>query len=527
MKSELKKIALMCIVPTMAATGAAQVTANGYNFNNVGRCPSKSEMANYLTSRWERMEANAAAKLRPSDMNLLYADGRVPQYTDGISFYAVFPKEGDTYSFVMSDLTPNTSENYGRMLGSKQKGAKITLIGSDKAKSTAFERIGNQDLMVLRDANGKAVDVLCKVDDVNHEYPFFLYSHSLFDGLYVTPEGATALFGTALPDYGKLTETLDPGPYVMINFDKPQKRIGLCYGEGRVSHGNPASPNYGKVPGGGGARAIMGPICWFVSPAADGLEVEVVCDQEFVDHYTKFVGSRFFLTRTRSAFAAKHPGLWGVASVCPLPRKVLALLPKEALQLMQAELHARHGEKFTDPHWNAYFAKQDWYKELRKPTPLTDLECINEQIINSLLPTAQTDDAPRGQLTSIYFSSRGMRMDPVQAVTLKQGADGKVTMTVEGYHKGEFGKQTFPADLSLLRKAEKIVREAQMWRYESRYEPDPRFQVLDGETWQLEGVFTDKHFSSSGYNERPDGNGLHDLRKLLMDEAFKKVMTND
>ena len=119
---------------------------------------------------------------------------------------------------------------------------------------------------------------------------------------------------------------------------------------------------------------------------------------------------------------------------------------------------------------------------------------------------------PEGQalLTKFYYTAthgfRGFTNRGYQAERLK---DGKVRITVE---LGDDRDRVFEADGAILDSLEALVQAYRMDKYKERYMP--KFDVKDGDTWELSFDYSDgKHHYSDGYEAMPD----------KAKEAFDKV----
>ncbi len=99
------------------------------------------------------------------------------------------------------------------------------------------------------------------------------------------------------------------------------------------------------------------------------------------------------------------------------------------------------------------------------------------------------------------YTNRGYRAERLSA--------DQVRITIE---LGDDRDRIFVTDAALMDSLEAIVKEYRMDRYKERYKP--RFDVKDGDTWDLSLRFSNgKHVSSGGYEAMPKG----------ADEAFQKV----
>ena len=135
------------------------------------------------------------------------------------------------------------------------------------------------------------------------------------------------------------------------------------------------------APGYGGNAAEGDPASWEIELTLEGLTVHA--------HPTKYIsyspdfGTEFTLTKDCSAYGFEVPGRWAYASVRPLTRYILSLMPKEALVLMRGEIYARHGDTFRNSETQKYFNAQPWYKKSGKAVVLTDIERLNVALIKA------------------------------------------------------------------------------------------------------------------------------------------------
>ena len=139
------------------------------------------------------------------------------------------------------------------------------------------------------------------------------------------------------------------------------------------------------MPGGGGAGAKMGPMKWQVQLTSQGLLVKIVKDQPFVDHNPRLDNKdNNVLTKVQCPWQGVD-GKWAFASVIPLTHELLKLFPRDALELMCAEIYARHGATFDDTETQNYFNAQKWYKKSKSPTELSDIEKFNAALIKQVM----------------------------------------------------------------------------------------------------------------------------------------------
>ncbi|MBO7610182.1 MAG: YARHG domain-containing protein [Muribaculaceae bacterium] len=244
------------------------------------------------------------------------------------------------------------------------------------------ERLGEYTMLVVRNSQNIPVKSYYYMtnEELNNNY-WALFLPILLAGNYTTADGKNVVFGPKMPFYTGDKYDCDPGfysHYVMPDFSS----IYIAYGAGRVNHGDPSSPKYGKMPGGGGAGALMGPMEWNVTITIDGLLAKVTCDQKFVDHNPR-IDKETELTKVQCPYEGID-GKWAFASVIPLTHSLLKLFPADVLTLMRGEIYARHGDTFNNPETQRYFDAQPWYKRSGKPVKLTNLERFNYALIKQV-----------------------------------------------------------------------------------------------------------------------------------------------
>lgn len=263
----------------------------------------------------------------------------------------------------------------------KVRGSKIS--SQDGRIRYTIEQLGHYVMLVGRNAQGQPLAAYYMVsnDDFNQGGWIFRLQHVLA-GNYTTANGESAVFGPRMEHYTGESYNIDPGAFISFRPEDNFTALSILYGDGRVSRGDPSHPNYDKMPGGGGAGALMGPMMWRVTPTVEGMQVNVVHDEKFVDHLPR-VADGSLLTFVQSPYK-DLPGRWAVASVMPLTHQILRLLPKQVLKLMRAEIYARHGDTFKDAATQRYFDAQPWYKKSGRKIILTDIERFNYALIKQV-----------------------------------------------------------------------------------------------------------------------------------------------
>lgn len=123
---------------------------------------------------------------------------------------------------------------------------------------------------------------------------------------------------------------------------------------------------------------------WFeTSPA--GMNLYTATFDEDQDTWAKG-GLQFKLTKQKSMYPSKKPGLYPFASEEIIPTGILSFFSKEQLKVMRNEIYARYGMTFQTKSLNDYLATQSWYKPMENSgatEKLTEIEKINVQLIKS------------------------------------------------------------------------------------------------------------------------------------------------
>lgn len=262
-------------------------------------------------------------------------------------------------------------------------GKKVKVKGTPSLFATV-EQLGQYTMLVYRNSQGIPVKAYYKItyDDASYGR-WTIFIHYLLAGNYMLKNGKNAVFGLRQEFYNGDKYNTDPGLY-QFYIDPDDNKIDILYGEGRVSHGDPSSPKYGKMPGGGGAGALMGPMEWQLCLTKEGLDAKVIEDQQFVDHSPRLEDGNNVLTKVQCPWQGID-GKWAFASVIPLTHELLKLFPKDVLELMRAEIYARHGDTFNNAANQQYFNQQPWYKKSGKPVVLTDIERFNVALIKQVM----------------------------------------------------------------------------------------------------------------------------------------------
>lgn len=258
---------------------------------------------------------------------------------------------------------------------------KVTVVGK-KGNKVTVEKFGRYTMLVERTSAGVPVNSFYEItlDELNKQL-WALPICAVLNGNYAFGDKAHVVFGPKKEHYVGDRYDTDPG-YYSFRLGDDMKSVNIEYGEGRMSHGDPSSSNYGKMPGGGGAGALMGPMVWNVRPTVDGLFVKILEDQRFVSHNPS-IDKESNLVKEQCVYEGLD-GKWAFASVMPLTPAILNLFPREVLVMMRSEIYARQGAKFTDAAVQSYFDKQPWYKKSGKAAVLTDIERFNVALIKQV-----------------------------------------------------------------------------------------------------------------------------------------------
>lgn len=245
----------------------------------------------------------------------------------------------------------------------------------------SFEKLGDDTVVVYRNAIDDPVEVYYFTNRIHSEIESSIYVQFILAGNYMLANGKNSVFGLWQDFYTGSKYNTDPGVYRIVNMGKD--KIEIIHSFERVSHGDPDSPKYG-MPGGGGAGAICPFLKWDIKITVDGLEAKETFGDKFVNHHPRLADGSNVLTKVQCPWEGID-GKWAFTSVMPLTHKLLKLFPKDALELMYAEIFARHGNTFEDAKYQKYFDAQPWYKKNSNPTELTDIEQFNAELINEVI----------------------------------------------------------------------------------------------------------------------------------------------
>lgn len=339
-----------------------------------------SEIADWTASREKPLKVLSTAKYLLKDDSQLW--------TNGVGIYETFYDNDDRQVYFSPIMQSDIPEDVIAIKPLKVKGRNIVLSDRPNVR-VSVEQIAGHILLVGRNAQNHPVMVLLNItNDQRNDGTWTSLAQYLVMGNYTLPDGHNAVFGPKCSFYTGSEYDTDPGILNGYYINRDFKSMDILYGSRRVSRGDPSSPNWGKMPGGGGAAAIMGPMEWNIRFTVEGLQAVVVRDERFVEHMPAIgnEGDTVMLTKVQTPYQGLE-GKWAFASVIPLTNKMLELFPKQVLTLMRAEIYARHGDTFRDPATQCYFDGQPWYKRSGKPVRLTDLERFNYLIIKQVEST--------------------------------------------------------------------------------------------------------------------------------------------
>ena len=339
-----------------------------------------SEIADWTASREKPLKVLSTAKYLLKDDSQLW--------TNGVGIYETFYDNDDRQVYFSPIMQSDIPEDDIAIKPLKVKGRNIVLSDRPDVR-VSIEQVAGHILLVGRNAQNHPVMVLLNItNDQRNDGTWTSLAQYLVMGNYTLPDGHNAVFGPKCSFYSGSEYDTDPGILNGYYINRDFKSMDILYGSRRVSRGDPSSPNWGKMPGGGGAAAIMGPMEWNIRFTVEGLQAVVVRDERFVEHMPAIgnEGDTVMLTKVQTPYQGLE-GKWAFASVIPLTNKMLELFPKQVLTLMRAEIYARHGDTFRDPATQHYFDGQPWYKRSGKPVRLTDLERFNYLLIKQVEST--------------------------------------------------------------------------------------------------------------------------------------------
>ena len=334
----------------------------------------EEQIADFMNAR------NTPTKVLPIKPYLIESN---QWWTDGLFHFVTRPDEEDN-SIFLTDINffKETDHQFFDFIGGLLiKNGKVSVEDKPQARVNV-EQIGGLVMLVERDKQNKPVRAFYHMtQNERSDQTWVLFLNYLFMGYYTTPDSKDVIFGPWMPFYNDNKYSDDPGVFG-FNYDFDNRILHIIYGGSRVSRGDPSKFSEERMPGEGGAGAIMAPMQWDIIPTVAGLDVTIAHDEPFVDHFPSIgkEGDKVSLSFVKSPFEG-IPGRWAITSVIPLTHSLLQLFPKEMLTLMRGEIYARHGDTFKNPATQRYFNAQPWYKISKKPVQLTDVERFNYQLI--------------------------------------------------------------------------------------------------------------------------------------------------
>ncbi len=471
------------------------------------------DFAEKMSARQAQMLAQKDAKARKLTVNSLFED--MTAWTDGLNVYSLLVSDENSKLLTLHMFGKPFKTDCPIGDGLLQKGSVLTVKGRPGI-TVSYEEIGMFKMLVFRDKAGRVKDILTQTDAQEAQgYTAHLMDlHDIYDGLYDVGNQRFCVFGLKADHYVLNHYEEDPGLYAIYNISKTEIKDYLAYGEGRVSHGDPSSPNFDKMPGGGGAGAIMGPMIWQVEPTDNGVHVEVINDEQFVDHSPRLPEDNMVLTKVATPYK-DVPGRWAFASLRPLTRGLLMRFPAKALTLMRGEIYARHGDTFKNPDTQKYFDAQPWYKKSNRPVVLSAIEKLNVQLIKAVEEKKITAEKNvRANLKYVQYEYHSMAFHPFEEYVLEKYDNGEVHLKTNG----SVGDRDYLVSDTVMTAVKRIIEECKMYEYDSYYTIP--IQPLDGDRWAFTARFEDQTISSGGRNAEPkDDEGLRRLSRLLFDVA--------
>ena len=345
---------------TMAVLCAITASARVYN----------DEYAQVLRYQFENRSA-ASVKgdndVFAPDNDAKWRDGNIE--VEKVSFVSE-TDETTHIGFLLDNTDYNDSQHFYavKMFNGKPR------VMNRKGVTVKHETVGPWDLLVFRNSAGAVIDMAIATSDKEREMNEMIDMNALFDGIYVSAKGDTAVFGAELNDK-RDHFTVCPGVYQVMTYTdglpecKPDENY-IAFAENRMkvvempsiskkydeqaqciryyADGKEISKKEyefieSRPCGYGGHGSLMGPIVWKVKRTATGLHVELTqpydANQDW--RYSPFSDEKFDLTWVRSVYPG-YKGRWAVASVRPLTRNMLRQFDKATLRAMVKGINARH-----------------------------------------------------------------------------------------------------------------------------------------------------------------------------------------
>lgn len=367
---------------SVSADGRFDKEYQSLMYFELDRMGDEKEFVDQLQAYISRSQTAAGKSVAPLP-GFAMLEERSAIWTDGFALYeSLYFDEDRTLGFANKGTDYFNTHNGGFTL---KKGKKGWTDQADGRYSATLQVMGPDTVLVVSNVQGKVRNVLYKVarENINSSFVTMLRYNLIHAGVYTASDGKSSyVFGPCFPWYKLLKERYmtDPGIFLAL---MRGNRLLISYGGGRVSHGDPSASNYGKMPGGGGAGAIMNAMLWDLQGVPQGLDVTLERDEPYVDHLPALNGKHDVLTKVEDAYP-ELDGKWGFASAIALTPQLLQTFTAETLKLMRAEIYARHGDTFRDAATQRYFDAQSWYKKKGGQVALTDIERFNYRLIKQV-----------------------------------------------------------------------------------------------------------------------------------------------
>lgn len=357
--------------------------------------PNNQEWDEFVT---QAVASDLAARQAPtkqlSTSKYLLDEDNTQYWTNGVYLFSSSYSPEDRKVYFEPMFTSDATINNKLMVAplNVDKKTKKVYMSDRIGTVVKVEKVGNH-IMLVGYANTGTVMALYNVPrDMVQDNRWTLCALYPLLGCYSIAgnDEDHAVFGPRMNFYSASEYSSDPGLIEAYRLNTDEQSIDIVYGSSRVSRGDPSDPRWGKMPGGGGAAAIMGPMMWNLKPCTEGLLATVIHDEPFVPHMPSIghEGNTTLLTKLECPFEGV-PGKWAFASVIPMNDLLLKLYPTHVLQRMREEMYARHGAIFVDADTQAYFDRQPWYHRTQ-PTyavALTPVESFNLSLIINILST--------------------------------------------------------------------------------------------------------------------------------------------
>lgn len=134
--------------------------------------------------------------------------------------------------------------------------------------------------------------------------------------------------------------------------------------------------------------------------------------------------------------------------------------------------------------------------------------------------TAASDKNPKGkQLTCYSYSHHGTVAQPFEDIEVRK-ADSCCTACVFTSGDDDFTYKTYAVGEDLLDSIQNVIINHKMYKYKDHYEPI--FEVLDGDSWHYEAVYSDRTIlSSGGHCAGPKDDGTTVINNIIKNYVKK------